>query len=252
MTTSTDIKKALALMHRDRGDYFVTECRDGPTGRGTRILDGVAIKKSWVNPCITGYEIKISRSDFLGDNKFYTYLPLVNILHIVCPSGMIKRDELPVEVGLIWYDPDTGKLRTKKKPPRREIEISTDMLMYIIFSKLDPDRIPFYSSQKEYIKDYLANKIDNQDLVYEFRGKIFSEISRLAAEVKRLKYRDYSEPYEKLIQTMRQNGMSTWEKNPDKWIEQQLKKEHDPKIEIVEVRLRAALEEIEEMKGATK
>jgi len=34
-----------------------------------------------LNPACTGYDIKISRSDFLGDEKWTGYLPLCNLLY---------------------------------------------------------------------------------------------------------------------------------------------------------------------------
>lgn len=73
--TSTNIKLALAEKHWR--DFFLTEVKSGSTwmtARGDmKILDGLAIRKSWTSPCFTGYEVKISRSDFLRDSKFYTY-----------------------------------------------------------------------------------------------------------------------------------------------------------------------------------
>lgn len=68
--TSFDIKQSLAKKHGNR-EFFITECKNGPTGTGLLQLDGVVIYKSWEHPRIVGYEIKISRSDFQRDNKFF-------------------------------------------------------------------------------------------------------------------------------------------------------------------------------------
>ena len=141
--TSTEIKIALSRINTK--NFFLTEVKSGSTFMGTanRILDALAIKKSWVNKCFTGYEIKVSRSDFKADNKMYTYLPLVHQLYLVCPKGLIQPEELPIEIGLIWYNPEKQTLVYKKKTPRRNIEVDTDMLLYIIYSRLEEDRIPF-------------------------------------------------------------------------------------------------------------
>ena len=116
--TSTDIKRALAEKHWR--DFFLTEVKSGPTQLAVpgdlKILDGLAIRKSWTAPCFTGYEVKISRSDFLRDAKFYTYEELCNCLYIVCPKGMIERTELPESVGLMYYDPEKKTITTRKKP----------------------------------------------------------------------------------------------------------------------------------------
>ena len=149
--TSTDIKLALAEKHRK--DFFLTEVKSGSTWLTSvgdmKILDGLAIRKSWTSPCFTGYEIKISRSDFLRDAKFYTYEELCNCLYIVCPKGMIERTELPESVGLMYYDPEKKTITTKKKAIYRKIQYSPDLLLYIIYSRLDSDRYPFYSEKQE-------------------------------------------------------------------------------------------------------
>ena len=158
--TSTDIKRALAEKHWR--DFFLTEVKSGPTQLavpgGLKILDGLAIRKSWTAPCFTGYEVKISRSDFLRDAKFYTYEELCNCLYIVCPKGMIERTELPESVGLMYYDPEKKTITTRKKAIFRKIEYSPELLLYIIFSRLDSDRYPFFSTKQEYFKEYLARK----------------------------------------------------------------------------------------------
>jgi hypothetical protein len=48
----------------------MTEVKNGPTQWGKHYrMDAVAIKKSWANPCITCYEVKVDRQDFLRDEK---------------------------------------------------------------------------------------------------------------------------------------------------------------------------------------
>lgn len=156
--TAFEIKRALSEKHWK--DFFITECKSGPTqiaAAGTlKILDGLAIKKSWTAPCFTGYEVKVSRSDFLRDAKFYTYEELCNCLYIVCPKGMIDRTELPESIGLMYYDPEKKTLTTRKRAIYRKIEYSPELLLYIIFSRLDSDRIPFFSDRRQYFEAYVA------------------------------------------------------------------------------------------------
>ena len=62
--------------------------------------------KSW------GYEIKVSRGDFLQDKKWKDYLQFCNYFYFLAPKGIIKPDELPKEIGLIefyWHDNWSGK-----------------------------------------------------------------------------------------------------------------------------------------------
>ena len=175
--TSFDITKALAEKHSK--DFFLTEVKSGstwysPVGDMKR-LDALAIRKSWAYPCFTGYEVKVSRSDFLRDNKFYTYEELVNCLYIVCPKDMVSRTELPESVGLMYYYPDKKTLITKKKAIYRKIEYSPDMLRYIIYSRLDSDRIPFFSDRKGYFEAYVAEKMDCRYLGNKVRSKLVSD-----------------------------------------------------------------------------
>lgn len=164
--TAFEIKRALAEKHYK--DFFITECKSGPTqiaAAGTlKILDGLAIKKSWTAPCFTGYEIKVSRSDFLRDAKFYTYEEICNCLYIVCPKGMIDRTELPESIGLMYYDPEKKTITTRKRAIYRKIEYTPELLLYIIFSRLDSDRIPFFSDRRAYFEAYAAGKTENRDL----------------------------------------------------------------------------------------
>ena len=64
--TAYQIKGALSLKH-DKKDYFLEEVKTGRTwgSQGLLKFDAVPIKKSWENPCVTEYEIKVNRNDFL-------------------------------------------------------------------------------------------------------------------------------------------------------------------------------------------
>ena len=164
--TSTDIKLALKEFHSNKPSYFITECKTCstyfPDPQGLLIFDGLAITKSYTKPNIIGYEIKVSRNDFLQDNKWHLYLQYCNEFFFVVPKGLVRKDELPDNVGLIYYDPDTNNLRTVKKALWRQIEEPVGVYKYIIFSKLEEDRIPFYEKRAEYAKDYLEDKTDKK------------------------------------------------------------------------------------------
>jgi hypothetical protein len=179
---ATDIKKALAQYHSNPQKYTIFfEVKNGPTWTARRgdllILDALAIKKSWAKPCFTGYEIKVSRSDFLQDDKWTGYLDYCHKFYFVCPKGMIPRDEIEAldeNVGLMYYSLDYQNcgLHTMKAPVLRNTEVPFEMLYYIIMSKLEPDRYPFFSGKKKYFKKWLENKQDNKNLGLTINGKI--------------------------------------------------------------------------------
>lgn len=208
--TSTAIKIALAEKHWR--DFFLTEVKSGPTqlvqAGSLKILDGLAVRKSWTNPCFTGYEVKISRSDFLRDAKFYTYEELCNCLYIICPKGMIDRTELPESVGLMYYDPEKKTITTRKKAIFRKIEYSPEMLLYIIFSRLDSDRYPFFSDKQEYFEAYLAGKSDSRVLAHAIKTKLVKENSRLEQELEHLRgFEKQYEAYKAIMEVLHNHGI---------------------------------------------
>lgn len=143
--TSTDIKLALKEFHNGKPSYFITECKTCstyfPDPQGLLKFDGLAITKSYTKPNIIGYEIKVSRNDFLQDNKWHLYLQYCNEFYFVVPKGLVKKEELPDHVGLIYFNPDTKGLRTVKKALYRQIEEPVDVYKYIIFSRLEEDKV---------------------------------------------------------------------------------------------------------------
>lgn len=181
-----EIKRALAKRHTD--DVFLTEVKTGATWGSNELLkfDAFAIKKSWAKPRLTGYEVKVSRSDFLKDEKWPGYLQHCHCFSFVCPKGLIALEELTTEVGLIWYYPDSGALVTKRPAKYRLIEMPADLLYYILLSRTDSDRHPFFSDRREMIESYLSQKEARLRISQEFKGRLFDEISALRKKVKEL------------------------------------------------------------------
>ena len=63
-----DIVDLLSTKHSK--DLFIPECKDGPTWGASHLrLDAWALTRSWASPCSYGYEIKVSRSDWMQDDK---------------------------------------------------------------------------------------------------------------------------------------------------------------------------------------
>lgn len=191
-----EIKLALAERHKD--DLFLTEVKNGPTYSATKgellIIDALAIKKSWANPRIDGYEIKISRSDFVRDNKFQGYMQMCNAFWFVTVKGIATEAEIPDEAGWIEYNPKRKTLYTRKKAPYREIEIPVKMFYYIMMTRLDSDRYPFFSSREEYIKAYLEHKIETRELAFRLKSRLIEQVAALEKQNKEL--RNKLETYE--------------------------------------------------------
>lgn len=175
------------LSNRHSEDVFVPECKDGPTmGCNHFRLDAWVMKKSWTNPMTFGYEIKVSRSDFINDNKWHNYLPLCNQFYFVCPFGLIQPDELPAEAGVIWASKNFTRLYIKKKAPARMVDIPISLYQYILMCRTEITRDINYfgKSDAEYWRDYMALKKENIDFGHRVGKKIKEVIKKEIEEVK--------------------------------------------------------------------
>lgn len=178
------ILKALAERHWQ--DFFMTEVKNGPTQWGSHLrMDAVAMKKSWANPCITAYEIKVSRNDFIRDDKWPGYMNYCNRFAFACPKGLIQTDELPPEVGLVWVTED-GKLKFKRHPVFRVVDIPVEFFQYIIMNKIESDRYPFFGSKEVYFKEYVENKKKITELGHKLSYKLADEIREMDRKISKL------------------------------------------------------------------
>ena len=178
------IEHQLEIKHRQDG--FFSQVKNGPswTSAGLLILDAIAIKKSWTKPLITGYEIKVDRGDFVRDEKWVHYLQYCHKFYFVCPKDLIRPEELPTEVGLIYCNPETLALSTKHVAPMRTIEFPGEMFNYIVMSKLESDRHPFFSNHRERLEALVKDKRDRRDLSYEVNRVIGKKIDELETRAK--------------------------------------------------------------------
>lgn len=166
--TAHDIVDLLAAKHRE--DVFVPECKGGPSYKGPMVrMDAWAMKRSWANPLAVVYEVKVSRSDFLADEKWPAYLPLCNEFYFVCPSGLIKPSEVPEVAGLMYVAKSGGRLWRKKKAVYRQLDIPDELYRYILQSRVQivkPGENSHYSAppKKEYWRRWLAEKRDKHDI----------------------------------------------------------------------------------------
>ena len=132
-----DARTILKLLEqRHTHDVFVAECKDGPTWGGNHLrMDAWAMRRSWTRPLARAYEIKVTRSDFLGDKKWPGYLDCCNEFYFVAPPGIIDPAELGNEVGLLCVSRTGTKLYTKKRAAYREVEIPECLYQYILMSR---------------------------------------------------------------------------------------------------------------------
>jgi hypothetical protein len=88
-------------------------------------------------------EAKTSRSDFKADAKksfrVYPHQGVGNLRSYICPTGLIKPEELPEKWGLIYIDPITKKSRTLVWPTHQEARIANEnaLLVSVVRGMID-------------------------------------------------------------------------------------------------------------------
>lgn len=182
--TADRIKGLLADKHKE--DIFVTECKMGSAG--SRILDGWAMKKTWSPKTTIGYEIKVSRSDFLQDNKWQSYMGACHQFYFVCPWGLINKNELPAEVGLMCASKNGTRLYTKRKAVYKKDADVEELLMYILMSRSKIVSSTFgYKQYEVNKKKYWELWLKEKQLDSQFGKMVSRKISeRLTKEVNRV------------------------------------------------------------------
>lgn len=167
------IKKALADRAKSRHNIFFTEVYTNDGEYSNQRFDGLEFHGVH-NTSIYGYEVKVQRGDFLQDGKWTGYLNFCNEFSFVCPEGLIKEDELPLEVGLIYYKLN-GRLRIKRRAVAREIKPPFKMITALLFNRIQGERHPFFSENREAILSYLADKEERKTTAVNFENKLIKE-----------------------------------------------------------------------------
>lgn len=168
--TATKIKNLLIDKHKN--DIIVTECKMGSAG--SRILDAWVLKKTWSPRTSIGYEVKVSRSDFLQDDKWRKYMDTCHEFYFVCPWGLIDKTELPEKVGLMWSSKNGTRLYTRRKAVRRKEEPEQDLLYYILMNRVKITSSNFGYNYNNNKKKYWQQWLKNRELDREF-GRMVSE-----------------------------------------------------------------------------
>ena len=137
------------------------------------------------------------------------------------PHGLVKKDELPDNVGLIYYNPDTQALRTVKKALYRQIEKPVGVYEYIIFSRLEEDRIPFYEEKAEYARAYLEDQKDKKYIGSMLGSKMAKELEEAYKRLEAVKHKEVNiERWEKVEKLLRKHDLLGWSwYKDDSWLE---------------------------------
>lgn len=165
------------LLKRHEKDICVAECKHGRSWTSEKVkrFDLWVMKKSYTSPMSWIYEIKVSRQDFLQDQKWQTYLPFCSDFYFVAPVGTIDVSEVPEQAGLLLSTKNGTKLYCKKKAPHRCIEMPPSVYEYILMSRVrivDSTYTNNGKNNQAYWQQWLDNKSKNQKLGFNVSRKI--------------------------------------------------------------------------------
>ena len=170
--TAKNVLNLLAKKHSK--DVFVSECKSGSTHNGNHLrMDAWSMPRSWAHPDVTAYEVKVSRSDFLQDNKWPAYLDYCNIFYFATAPKIIDPGELPDGVGLIECTRNGGRLFTKRKAARRDVQIPEDIFRYVLMARatITPANLNTFDT-REHWRKWLRERESDRTLGWEIKGKI--------------------------------------------------------------------------------
>jgi len=196
------------LAQRHSADIFVPELNVA-AGR----LDGWALKKSYIHPCISGYEIKVDRGDFNHDKKWPGYLSYCNEFYFVCPPNLIRPNEIPEGVGLLWCSSTGTRLYCKKKAVWRNVEegkLSEAYLSIILNRAVIRDQ-KVKESQLDFWKKWLQERDEKKEIGYQVSAKIRQLVSERISEVNREngRLKRENDEYARIKEWMEKNGIGT-------------------------------------------
>lgn len=203
--TAQDILKCLARKHAK--DVFVSECKDGPSQASNHVrMDAWVMNRSWVNACVTAYEIKVSRSDFLKDEKWQTYLPCCNKFYFVCPYKLIQPEEVPAQAGLLWVTAKATRAHTKRKAPYRDVEIPETLWRYILMcrARIGYEYMTGDGHRETYWREWLKKKKAKRELGYAVSRSMGEQYHEMERQVDRMK--ELVEGYDLVTQRLRELG----------------------------------------------
>ncbi len=187
--TETDITRTILKTHAKKF-VCVPQCKTGPSMSAERgelhIIDCWCMSKSWQNPLTIAYEIKVSRQDFLNDEKWKAYKPYCNELYfVVTGKEVATADEMPDGVGLKYVSRNGNMMFTKKKAKHYSCDIPPDLFKYVLMHRADISwRDETVYSAKAFFGKWLENKKINQEFGTHVSTSIRSFIDNEMAELR--------------------------------------------------------------------
>ncbi len=150
-----------------------------------QIADVVALNKSFANPLVKIYEVKVDRGDFFGDVgrlKYQGYFRSAHQVYFAIPQGLLKVGELPQDgVGLITRTDSTWHV--VKASRRTDYKLNIEFLLKLLMRGYEDYWQQYRSAErrKQEAKTYTTLK----QAFYDYGVKVAKDIAD-AQEIKAL------------------------------------------------------------------
>lgn len=189
---TADIMELLRTRHA--GDVYYEE---PVIKQGELRMDAWAMIKSWAHPRVIGYEVKLTRADFLSDHKMQRYLPYCNEMYLICPRGIVDPSEVNESTGLIFVASTGNKLITRKKAPWRDVQIPEQFYRALLFGKASSDVQRMTAREQEVMRRigqlgdleaYVQGRKELSSLGYDVGKKICKDYRAMLYDKDQVKY----------------------------------------------------------------
>ena len=178
------------LQARHCGEVFVPECKLGSVG--SRVMDAFALAPTWSPVTATGYEIKVSRSDWKSDQKFHEYLPCCHLFCVVAPKGLVKTGELPDGVGLLEpVGQGAGtRLIMRVKPVRHEVDpmkfarVLTYVLLWRVPSIDGTHQIAHFAASQNMWREFVEGRAQSRAIGRSVGPRLREELQKADERVR--------------------------------------------------------------------
>lgn len=87
------------------------------------------------------YEVKLTREAWLSDKKYQKYLECCNKMYIACPKGVIKKDEIPKEIGLITRNDNGWRVSKAPKLNINPTKMDVDFILSLLYRGFEDNRV---------------------------------------------------------------------------------------------------------------
>lgn len=186
--TSDKIKKILLQKYSKKNYLCFTEMPTVTGHKKKNYIDFYTIGV-WKNDSIVGYEIKISRQDFLQDvrdfkNKQGAALRATEQYYYICPWELIQPNEVPENVGLCWVNKGYKIVTKKEAPFRPKEDLPAEFIKSLLrknATKVKRTNYPIkylFEEMSENDMDKLVDKMVKEKLDRQSSWRIDSEVKR--------------------------------------------------------------------------